>query len=56
MREFVVADPTMVAELAARLNALLKAREDLGQVARATAEQFTWERHATNLLKIIQGL
>jgi UDP-glucose:(heptosyl)LPS alpha-1,3-glucosyltransferase len=56
MREFVVADPTMIGELAARLNAVLAARDDLRPIARATAERFTWENHAVNLLKIIRGL
>ncbi|HLW72076.1 MAG TPA: glycosyltransferase family 4 protein [Candidatus Binataceae bacterium] len=56
LRELVVADPTDVGELAARLNALIEAREDLSSIARATAEQFTWESHDANLLRIIRDL
>ncbi|MGH7837354.1 MAG: glycosyltransferase family 4 protein, partial [Candidatus Binataceae bacterium] len=56
MREFVVADPTEIAELAARLTALIEVGEDLRQVARATAEQFSWESHDANLLRIVRGL
>jgi len=57
LREFIVADPADVAELGARINALLAARGGrLGAIARATAEQFTWDRYGTELLGLIAAL
>jgi UDP-glucose:(heptosyl)LPS alpha-1,3-glucosyltransferase len=56
MREFVVADPANVGEIAARMNALLEARKDLSAVARATAEQFTWERYGRQLMELLASL
>jgi UDP-glucose:(heptosyl)LPS alpha-1,3-glucosyltransferase len=53
MRDFVVADPTEIGELASRLSSLIEVSDDLRQVARATAEQFSWDRHNANLLRII---
>ena len=56
MREFIVADPTAVGELASRMNAIVKARDDLRPISRATAEHYTWATYGTNLLKIIRAL
>jgi UDP-glucose:(heptosyl)LPS alpha-1,3-glucosyltransferase len=53
MREFVVANPTDVGEIAARLKALLSVRGELSAIARATAEQFTWRRYGEELLALI---
>jgi UDP-glucose:(heptosyl)LPS alpha-1,3-glucosyltransferase len=56
MREFVVADPTDVEELAARLDALLETGADLATVARETAKHHTWQRYASGLLELIASL
>lgn len=56
MREFVVADPANVGEIVARMRALLDARRDLSAVARATAEQFTWQRYGRELLAVLAAL
>lgn len=56
MREFVVADPANVGEVAARMNALLDVRNDLSAVARAAAGQFTWERYGRQLLELLATL
>jgi UDP-glucose:(heptosyl)LPS alpha-1,3-glucosyltransferase len=55
-RPFVVNDPANVSELAARMAALLSVRGDLASIARATAEKFTWDRYAKDLLNLLQGL
>ncbi|MBI3760083.1 MAG: glycosyltransferase family 4 protein [Deltaproteobacteria bacterium] len=55
MREFVVNDPTDRVELASQMNALIEASSTLKIEAREAAEQFTWERHARELLAIIGG-
>jgi UDP-glucose:(heptosyl)LPS alpha-1,3-glucosyltransferase len=54
-RELVVDDPTDVAELARRVGLLLRWRGDAWKLARATAEQFTWQRYGSGLLKIISA-
>jgi hypothetical protein len=54
LREFVVADPTDAAEIARRAAAMLDAGPDAGRIARATAEQFTWERYGRELDAIIR--
>jgi UDP-glucose:(heptosyl)LPS alpha-1,3-glucosyltransferase len=56
MSGFVVSDPTDVRALAAGLNALIRARADLSEAARATAEQFPWASHDANLVRIIREL
>lgn len=55
MREYIVNDPTDRAELTSRVNALIEAAPRLRSIARAAAEQFTWERHARELLAIVDG-
>ena len=54
LREFVVDDPANTAELAARLEALLAAKDDLGSLARATAARFTWEDYGTRLCRLLE--
>ncbi|MGO9055984.1 MAG: glycosyltransferase family 4 protein [Candidatus Binataceae bacterium] len=56
LEPFVVQDPMNPAEIAQRLNALLAAPRELGGIARAAAEQFTWERYGRRLLELIDGL
>jgi UDP-glucose:(heptosyl)LPS alpha-1,3-glucosyltransferase len=53
MRRFTVLDPTDSAEIGARLEALIEARAGLGAIARAAAEQFTWERYGEGLLALL---
>jgi len=56
MQRFVVRDPTNADEIAGKMNALLEADGDLRRVARATAERYTWQRYADNLLGIISAI
>jgi UDP-glucose:(heptosyl)LPS alpha-1,3-glucosyltransferase len=53
MRSSVVADPTNIAELAARLQSMLGLSPSLREVARGTAEKFTWQRYGEELLALI---
>jgi UDP-glucose:(heptosyl)LPS alpha-1,3-glucosyltransferase len=55
LRAYIVNDPANRAELAARMNALVEAAPGLRAAARAAAEQFTWERHARELLAILEA-
>ncbi|HXZ89236.1 MAG TPA: glycosyltransferase family 4 protein, partial [Candidatus Binataceae bacterium] len=55
-REFVVSDPADIGELTRRMKALLSVRGDLAGVARATAEQFTWERYGREVLVLLERL
>jgi UDP-glucose:(heptosyl)LPS alpha-1,3-glucosyltransferase len=55
LRELVVEDPSDVAELARRVGSLLRLRGEASQMVRATAEQYTWERHGAELLRIVSG-
>ncbi len=56
LQPFVVQDPMNPAEIAQRLAALLAAPRELGAIARAAAEQFTWERYGARLVELIDGL
>ena len=56
MRELVIDDPTDLGALAAGLNHLLRVKDDLRSIARATAEKFTWDAYGANLLKLIADL
>jgi UDP-glucose:(heptosyl)LPS alpha-1,3-glucosyltransferase len=56
MRELVIDDPTDLGALVAGLNQLLRVKDDLRRVARATAERFTWDAYGANLLKLIASL
>jgi UDP-glucose:(heptosyl)LPS alpha-1,3-glucosyltransferase len=53
LSDLVVDDPTDVGELARRVNLLLHVADDAAMVARATAEQYPWERYGAELLRII---
>ena len=55
LRELVIDDPTDIGELARRVSLLLRLGSDASKVARATAEQYTWQRYGTELLEIISG-
>ncbi len=56
LQPFVVQDPMNPAEIAQRLKAILEAPRELGQIARAAAEQFTWERYGNRLVELIAAL
>ena len=56
MRGFRVENPTDPGEIALRLGALFDAPANLGAEARAVAEQFTWDRYATELNGLIESL
>jgi UDP-glucose:(heptosyl)LPS alpha-1,3-glucosyltransferase len=55
MREYIVHDPTDRADLTSRLNALIAAAPRLRKSAGEAAERFTWERHARELLVIVDA-
>jgi UDP-glucose:(heptosyl)LPS alpha-1,3-glucosyltransferase len=55
LRPFIVGNPADTSELANRMNALIHAASDLHGVASAAAEQFTWERHAKELVAIVEA-
>jgi glycosyltransferase involved in cell wall biosynthesis len=55
LRHYIVNEPADRAELAERMKALIDAATGLREAARAAAEQFTWERHARELLGIIEA-
>jgi UDP-glucose:(heptosyl)LPS alpha-1,3-glucosyltransferase len=56
LREFVVADPADASEIARRVAAMLAAASEAGQIARATAERFTWERYGRELDAIVASV
>ena len=56
MRGLIIEDPTAPASLSLAINELLRVKNDLRDVARATAERFTWETYGANLMKLIAGL
>lgn len=56
LSRFTVANPTDKAELAARLNALLAQSAALRDLARATAERFTWQRYGEELVSALGAL
>ncbi|HVC45599.1 MAG TPA: glycosyltransferase family 4 protein [Candidatus Binataceae bacterium] len=51
---FVVKDPANRVELAERMGALIEAAPALSRAARFAAQQFTWDRHARELLALIE--
>jgi UDP-glucose:(heptosyl)LPS alpha-1,3-glucosyltransferase len=55
LRELIIDDPTDVGELARRVNMLLHLEGDVAKVARAAAEQYTWQGYGMKLLEIISG-
>lgn len=56
LRPFVVQDPMNPAEIAQRLEAILDAPRELGQIARSAAEHFTWERYGNRLVELITAV
>jgi UDP-glucose:(heptosyl)LPS alpha-1,3-glucosyltransferase len=56
MRGFRVEDPTHPGEIALRLGALLDGPTSLGEEARATAQQSTWERYGRELNALIDSV
>jgi UDP-glucose:(heptosyl)LPS alpha-1,3-glucosyltransferase len=56
LQSTVVRHPTDPDEVRTRLGAMLEARAALGPIALAAARQFTWERHARELLAIIESV
>ena len=56
LQRFVVRDPTDSNEIAQKMNALLDTGEEMRALARATAERYTWDSYAQNLLKIISRI
>jgi len=55
LHQLVVADPTDTAELAGRVNLLVKVGRQMAAAARATAEQYTWDRYGKELLRVISS-
>jgi glycosyltransferase involved in cell wall biosynthesis len=55
MRDYIVNDPTDLAELSSRMNRLVEAAPELKNATRVAAEQFTWERHGRGLFPIIDA-
>jgi UDP-glucose:(heptosyl)LPS alpha-1,3-glucosyltransferase len=55
LHELVIDDPTNVEDLARRVDLMVHLRGDASKVVRATAEQYTWRRYASELLQIISG-
>jgi UDP-glucose:(heptosyl)LPS alpha-1,3-glucosyltransferase len=53
LREFIVTNPSDPDEIAARLDALIAARATVAGAARPTAERFTWNRYADELLRLV---
>jgi UDP-glucose:(heptosyl)LPS alpha-1,3-glucosyltransferase len=56
MRAFIVNDPSNAAEIAERMNALLRARGDLGAVVRATAERYSWSAYSEKLNEMLSAI
>jgi UDP-glucose:(heptosyl)LPS alpha-1,3-glucosyltransferase len=56
MQRFVVRHPTDPDEIAQKMNALLEANGGLRELARATAELYTWQSYAEKLLAMISAL
>lgn len=55
LRDLIIEDPTDIEELARRVNLLVRLRGDASQLARATAEQYTWDRYGEELSRIVSG-
>lgn len=53
---FVVNDPADPGEIAQKLALILEAKGGLREIARASAEQFTWEKHGQELNRFIDSL
>jgi UDP-glucose:(heptosyl)LPS alpha-1,3-glucosyltransferase len=53
---YVIQDPTDAAEIAHKLDAMLKDAQSLRAVSRAAAAEFTWEKYAQQLNRYIGSL
>jgi len=56
LREYVVGNPADPAELAPKLEHLLRTAHDLRPIARAAASRFTWEKHQLELNRFIDSV
>ena len=56
LRGYVIQDPTDAAEIAHKLDAMLKDAQSLRAVSRAAAAEFTWEKYAQQLNRYIGSL
>jgi len=56
LREYVVGNPTDPAEIAPKLEHLLRTAHDLRPIARAAASRFTWEKHQLELNRFIDSV
>jgi UDP-glucose:(heptosyl)LPS alpha-1,3-glucosyltransferase len=55
LRPMIVANPAGVTELAAKTQLLIDAPRGLSEIVRAAAEKLTWQRHAQELLEIVEA-
>ncbi|MGO9451393.1 MAG: glycosyltransferase family 4 protein [Candidatus Binataceae bacterium] len=53
LRAFVVDNPADPGEIAGNLDRMLQGGPELGRIARAAAEQYTWERHERELNQFV---
>jgi UDP-glucose:(heptosyl)LPS alpha-1,3-glucosyltransferase len=56
LRDYVVANPADPAEIASKLERLLRTANDLRPIARAAASRFTWEKHELELNRFIDSV
>jgi UDP-glucose:(heptosyl)LPS alpha-1,3-glucosyltransferase len=56
LRKLVVPDPTDIEGLTQRLKLLVQSGRDAAELARATAEQYGWDRHGSKLLAMISAI
>ena len=56
LRDYVIRDPADSAEIAQKLDAILKDAKRLRPIARAAALEFTWDRHARQLNQYLGSL
>jgi UDP-glucose:(heptosyl)LPS alpha-1,3-glucosyltransferase len=56
MAPFIVANPADSGEIAMRLNQMLAGAGELREVARATAERWTWRAYGERLLALVKAL
>jgi UDP-glucose:(heptosyl)LPS alpha-1,3-glucosyltransferase len=54
--ELVLNDPTDIEDLAHHIDLLLRFRGDASQLARATAEEYTWQRYGVEFLRVISAM
>lgn len=56
LSDYVVANPADPAEIANKLERLLREADDLGPIAHAAARRFTWEKHERELNRFINSV